>query len=642
MAGESTSVALKPAPADPLTGILDFSKYIGGQKQTVGGTGVSATQGQTAPLEQLIATLSDPNNLAALVGNLFNQGAAQVPGLTSQFANATGTRTSNNTMLSQSLALLNQNILQAISSAVVDQQKTAVQGASNLAATNKTTTTSDNKTQVSKPNDVRTAAGATAASVLTGNLLNHLGKTVLKPATTGKSAGADTTQQAAIDNAAAPLNFDIGTGNGVAAAPSNEGIIQAQQSTGFSGDFSGAGQVDLSGTGFEDTSNLSDATTAASTASDVSNATDTSDSIFNVGDFDFESLFSADGGLVHLVLPRQMLTGMRPAMPTQRNVSGKPAMPGVARMADGGTVPLRRNANYMGEPSGTAGTPVLANPAASNIGPKVGGLDLISQLKQLAPPGTEISDSGAGSGAAGTGSSVAGGESQGAAPAGLGMGLSLGLNGMVAPTPIGPVPLGLIVNLMLELAAQNEDEVGGESNATALGAQNVSNDNLAAEAAAADAAGNGAVGSEGGVAGSPAGGGEGTSGAAAAAGAAAAEGAAAAAGNAGVGPGGESGESGGGNTGGNTGGEGGSTGGGDSGSGSGDDADGGIIRKRNRYGSGGIIRATTKANTRGVDLQPIMATPNEYMLPVDTVNFIGKDLLDELVGLTHIPLRGGV
>lgn len=116
--------------------LVDVSKYLAGTAQG----GSQTTKGQTAPLEAILAQIMAPGNLEALVANLFSQGAAQVPGLTAQYANATGTRTSNNSMLSQSLAELNSSLSQAIANAVVQQQQVAAGAASNLGNINKSTT----------------------------------------------------------------------------------------------------------------------------------------------------------------------------------------------------------------------------------------------------------------------------------------------------------------------------------------------------------------------------------------------------------------------------------------------------------------------------------------------------------------------
>ncbi|KXH75038.1 MAG: hypothetical protein AM326_09285 [Candidatus Thorarchaeota archaeon SMTZ-45] len=59
-------------------------------------------------------------------------------------------------------------------------------------------------------------------------------------------------------------------------------------------------------------------------------------------------------------------------------------------------------------------------------------------------------------------------------------------------------------------------------------------------------------------------------------------------------------------------------------------ADGGSVgRRKLRIGRGSL------------DTEDISATVGEYVLPVDVVDYIGKDVLDELVALVHTPLRTG-
>lgn len=167
---------LQPAPG----GVLDFAKFLTGTK-TSGSENVSgsqATQGQTGPLEAILAQISDPNGLTNLVNGLFAKGAAQVPGLTAQYANATGTRTSNNAMLGQSLAQLNQSLASSIAEAVVQQQKVAADSAAKLADINKTSTTAKSGSTVSttKPGNLGTGVATGAGTVLGGTLINTLAK----------------------------------------------------------------------------------------------------------------------------------------------------------------------------------------------------------------------------------------------------------------------------------------------------------------------------------------------------------------------------------------------------------------------------------------------------------------------------------
>jgi hypothetical protein len=108
-------------------------------------SGTTSHTGDTAGLEQILQQILDPNNLQNLTASLFAKGAAQVPALTSQYANATGTRVGGNTMLSQSLAELNQTLAQSIAQAVVQQQQTGVQAATGIAQNKSTGTTTGNQ-----------------------------------------------------------------------------------------------------------------------------------------------------------------------------------------------------------------------------------------------------------------------------------------------------------------------------------------------------------------------------------------------------------------------------------------------------------------------------------------------------------------
>ena len=146
-----------------LPAILEAGKYLAGSKTDTKQT----TTAQTQPLEQLLGGMN-PQALEALVASLFSQGAAQVPGLTSQFANATGSRVTNNSMLAQSLAQLNQSLAQSIANAAVQQQQTAVQGATGLANATKATS----QQQRTAPGSL----GRAAAPTVIGFGLNRVGK----------------------------------------------------------------------------------------------------------------------------------------------------------------------------------------------------------------------------------------------------------------------------------------------------------------------------------------------------------------------------------------------------------------------------------------------------------------------------------
>lgn len=146
-----------------LPSIFDVGKYLAGSRSTE----ETRTTGDTDALSRILSTL-DPVALEALVANLFSQGAAQVPGLTAQYANATGSRVNNNSMLGQSLAQLNQTLAQSISQAVVQQQGLQVQAAGKIADTNRLQTA----TKATKPGSL----GRTLAPTVAGFALNRVGK----------------------------------------------------------------------------------------------------------------------------------------------------------------------------------------------------------------------------------------------------------------------------------------------------------------------------------------------------------------------------------------------------------------------------------------------------------------------------------
>jgi len=204
MAGETATPIQYQSP---LPGILDLVKYGVGSKTTE----TARTTGDTDALSRLLSTLN-PENLQALVANLFAQGAAQVPGLTSQYANATGTRVTNNSMLGSSLAQLNQTLAQSIAQAAVQQQQVAGQVAGKISDTNKTTT-AEKTTSPGKP-------GAVLLPTLAGFGLNRLGKSMDAKAAQEAAAAAPFEGSINVDNSAqlgippiSPPTGDLGAFN---------------------------------------------------------------------------------------------------------------------------------------------------------------------------------------------------------------------------------------------------------------------------------------------------------------------------------------------------------------------------------------------------------------------------------------------
>lgn len=286
-----------------LSGISDLIKYFGGAKTEGGGT--AQTMGEIGPLLALFSQSMDPNNLLNLVQNLFAQGAAKVPELTTQFSNATGTRYTNNTMLAGSLAQLNQGLAQAIAQSIVQQQaQVAVPAAQQIAKSN--TATSETKKQT-------TEAGSGASDKLFGTILagviaNKLGKEgvlggVKKAGDTGGATAANAGVPPVTSGPVIPSSYDNPAGVGsvdqgftFSTPPQNAGAVQDFGNA--SPLVASAGPTVYPDSGEVDTGAVSDEGESAFWAAGGG------DTAFDVGsaDFDFANeglayLFK-DGGLV--------------------------------------------------------------------------------------------------------------------------------------------------------------------------------------------------------------------------------------------------------------------------------------------------------------------------------------------------------
>lgn len=118
---------------------------------TTGTTGGSSTATTTntaelGPLIQAFAQASggmDPAQLTALISSIFTEGAAQVPALTTQYANSTGSRVSGNSGLNLALGDLNRQLstqaVQALLGYNQQSQATAGNIASNIANATRST-----------------------------------------------------------------------------------------------------------------------------------------------------------------------------------------------------------------------------------------------------------------------------------------------------------------------------------------------------------------------------------------------------------------------------------------------------------------------------------------------------------------------
>jgi len=651
MATISTTPATKSTIdyASPLTALLQLIPYLGGTKTTTGATtGTTGTTGTSLvtggnidPLLQIFAQQSSPEALQALVADLFNQGAMQVPGLTAQFANATGSRVANNQMLAQSLAMLNSDLAKALGTAVVQNQANASQTAGKIAEATKTQQQTQTQNQQQQTNQTQSAtpnvsggdlAKYGGAITLGGTLLNKLGKSdafkdLFGMGGEATSPPAPVTLFPSVAPSVGSGNFDLPgidlsptylpapyAANAIDLGLSNSGpsaIVNAVSDIASgAGDFSGGGAGDFADLGgFFDFSSPTDYGSPADIAASYLDLPDTGGGIFDTVSNFFGSFF-ADGGTV-----RPQIRNIPDFGPIVRP-QGQPAL------------------NYAPPIFQTPAVPMPTMPVQPTTTPVVPGLKR--------KPGV-IPDTGPVEGSA---------PSPGTAPtAGIGIGgvggtgLSVGQVAGLVANAVNANPIGIMVSMVVnaineqvnnpEFAEENEGNfppevtmedpfapetvsdpfgtvtVGEEAPTPApVGEVSTSFDTEAvvdanpgiSPAEAIDAT---VASIESGVEGTAVGVGEGDVGGVGDSGAAtdAGEGTAPDAG----------GDS------------------GDAGDAGGDGfADGGSVgRRKLRIGRGSL------------DTEDISATVGEYVLPVDVVDYIGKDVLDELVALVHTPLRTG-
>jgi hypothetical protein len=672
--------------SSPLPALMQLLQYMGGTKtagsesggSSTSGNATTNTTGQTDPLMALFMQSMDPNNLSNLVSNLFAQGAAQVPGLTAQFANATGTRVDNNTMLAQSLAMLNQNLAQSIAQAQVQQQaNVSVPAATQIAKSNTTqnqqqvqaTTQNKTSTSTTSPGNLKSAVGTGAAAAGAGFLLNKFGDSIL-----GKGKGAPGANTAAV-----PVTPNLAaTDYGIAPAQDfgNEAplaggtFVPASTNLGSNvvdvNPISDGGGVDAAvplDVGAPDAgSDVVDFGPDASDASiDAGVAQDVSDS-FDSSEFDFSDFF-ADGGTVGLARP----SNSRIIIRGKNSYADGGEIDGMTTQPSGTTAvaPVPRNLPNFGPrllPTTTGAMNVIphleqspdpittkaitVNPVAAGVGRNRNVLTKSGTVDAGTVDGTDADspDSAAGNpGGTTAGSSLGavGGMSGalGAALGGLTGGLSAAVSMGLAAAAKGAVTNAIAASLTGTTSANNSaatDVAGalGQANASDIsagftGASGLSGTSTSV-ASADDVSGTASPSSVG--MGSEEGSGFTGS---------AQEGATSST----TGLGGtessspdssdssspdsadssDSSSSGASDTGGGDSDGGGGDGGGGDGGG---EADGGLLKAR-------------KKSDYGIDKMKINAMPGEYVLPVDVVDYIGKENIDDLVNLLHAPIRTG-
>lgn len=563
----------------PVGDAVAAGQYLAGTNTQ--GSSTSVQKGDVAGLQAILSQILDPNNLQSLVESLFQQGAAQVPGLTSQFANATGTRTTNNSMLGQSLASLNQSLAQAIANAVVQQQQVGVNAAKGISEANRST--SNQSKQDTKPGSLGRALG-TGAVVLGGGKLINAGNKWLDKTFPGETTTAATEPYVPGYTPPDPYVGDFASGP-VDTTPVVAGIDSYPVGLDYG---VGAPIADMG---------VSDAISMDALAGGDS-AVDAGSAVVDTGNVeDYLGGFFADGGTVK-PLPQRSAT-RRPVV-----IDGGTGRPvGVSGYADGGTV--RNRANF-----GTVAPITIQRAATAPL------------VRRPAPVPIQqgVGDTAGGQGATAEGPTGPTGSAPSVSLADVALtAMSLALAGVPAAAMAVPAAFSLGTKSIVNAAVADSRDKADPDIDTSM---NAFNDSVAAGVGPASAAfaSSGDFSSAFGATAADFGG----------------------TGDAGYGDGS-----------GGYGGAGDSSGAGDSGSAGGDsgggngggEADGGTIRKRSGYKDGGAIRAKEGViNTKSasnIDNITIKATEDEYMLPVDVVNFIGKDHLDELVGLIHMPIGAG-
>lgn len=180
-----------------LAGLIGTS----GKTSSSGGTSTS-TSSSSANVDPLMAAFQQAMtsgsfaspDMQALIASIFQEGAQQVPTLTQQYANATGSRVSGNSGLQLALADLNRNLSTAAAQAVLTNQtqnnQIAANAANGVANATKTSTTTETKA----PTSTTTASGANTKNAgvlgLLGTLANVGDKKGLFDFLKSGSAGA--------------------------------------------------------------------------------------------------------------------------------------------------------------------------------------------------------------------------------------------------------------------------------------------------------------------------------------------------------------------------------------------------------------------------------------------------------------------
>lgn len=461
------------------SGLMDLLKAFGEKTSTT-------TQGtaNTAPLQQVFSQAQQPMSMElynAMIGDIFNQAAMQIPELTTALANATGSRTSGNSALALGLDQQRSRAANAAASNVLNyntqQQQIAGQAAGNIA--NATRGQTQQQTQQTAVNPLVGLAG--------GFLLNQADKrgwldkagNAVADIFGGGSGGTDF--QTVLGNVGSEWNM----------APTTSFMPSGDSFSGFSAGDSGMG-------GF-DTGSFFDFSGLGSGLSDIGSGIgdfiggigDSIGSFFNWADggrlgrsfpatggwndeFMAQCLVPsypsrmmpgavrgvggyADGGRVSSYIgnaprlpmqrPTMFADGGRPGVGMPRQVAG----PGY-RYADGG---ITRNRNYLGgplersgmmafDPSMMGGAPAAMDSIGSNMGINSGMLQemLLRELQSLDAGGEMTGDNGFWGSPAGALSQAMGNPGNAAVASGLlGYLGNIGVSGLMQGDPMGAFAL---------------------------------------------------------------------------------------------------------------------------------------------------------------------------------------------------------
>ena len=118
-----------------------LSQLLGSKTTTSSST--NSDPAATAALQQLLTQMqqsSTPEGMAAMMAQLFQTGAQQVPALTQQYANAAGARTTGNSSLQLALGDLNSELAKQAAQLAMTQQQNTANVANQLAGATRTQT----------------------------------------------------------------------------------------------------------------------------------------------------------------------------------------------------------------------------------------------------------------------------------------------------------------------------------------------------------------------------------------------------------------------------------------------------------------------------------------------------------------------